>query len=213
MKMKKSYLILVSLLFCAAGCTSGYRVHVNGYSEPNETIQKRASIYVSPEEPNSQNPIFDKQVKTKIEELLKWYDYVPVSDGNDYDYRIAFQVGMNSHQRAGYEPVYHTSVGYYSGYYTGYHFGYSTYVPFYDTYYDRWLVMKVFSNDSDGSSDDEKVVWVGETMISTNGDDIRRVIDYLLVGCFEYFGADTTRQRSFVITEKDPKILQIESLR
>jgi len=208
--MRKSYLILASLLFCAAGCTSGYRVHVNGYSEPNEAIRKGASFYVSAAEPNSQNPIFDKQVNIKIEELLKWYDYVPVSDGNDYDYRITFQVGVNSHQRASYEPVYHTSVGYYGGHYTGYHFGYSTYVPFYDTYYDRLLVLKVFTNDDSG---DEKVIWVGEAMISTSGDDIRRVIDYLLVGCFEYFGADTTRQRSFTVTEKDSRILQIESLR
>ena len=211
--MKKYYVILASLLFCAAGCTSGYRVQVNGYSEPNETIKKGASIYVSAAEPNSQNPIFDKQVKTKIEEMLKLYDYVPVSADEDYDYRITFHVGMNSHQVSGYEPVYQTSIGYYGGYYSGYNFGYSAYVPFYDTYYDRWLVMKVFAHDDNSSSDDKKVIWVGEAMISTNGDDIRRVIDYLLVGCFEYFGADTTRQRSFIITEKDSRILQIESLR
>ena len=210
--MKNLCLFFAAFFICATGCTSGYRVHVNGYSELDETIRKGASIYVSADEPNSQNPIFDKQIKAKIEELLKWYDYVPVS-ADKYDYRIDFQVGMNSHQVSGYEPVYHTSVGYYGGYYTGYHFGYSTYIPFHDTYYDRWLVVKVFAHDGDNDSDEEKVIWVGEAMISTSGGDIRRVIDYLLVGCFEYFGADTTRQRSFVITEKDSRILQIESLR
>ena len=211
--MKKLCLSLGTFLICAAGCTSGYRVHVNGYSEPNEAIRKGASIYVSADEPNSQNPIFDKQIKTKIEELLKWYGYVPVSVNDEYDYKIAFQIGVNSYQRSGYEPIYHSSVGFYGGHWNSYHFGYSTYIPFYDTYYDRWLVMKVFARDSDSGSEDEKVVWVSEAMISTSSDDIRRVIDYLLVGCFEYFGADTTRQRSFTITEKDSRILQIESLR
>jgi hypothetical protein len=87
------------------------------------------------------------------------------------------------------------------------------YFPYSDTYYDRWLSMKVFTQDNDTNSDDEKVIWVGEAMISTSGDDIRRVIDYLLVGCFEYFGVDTSRQRELIIAEDNPEILLIESLK
>jgi hypothetical protein len=60
---------------------------------------------------------------------------------------------------------------------------------------------------------DNKAVWVVEAATSTGSDDMRKIIDYLLVGCFRYFGADTSRKRSFVITEDDPVILEIKSIR
>lgn len=210
--MKKLCLLLATISLCIAGCTTGYRVHVNGFSERGRQIGDNASVYVS-EDPNAQNPIFDKEIKAKIEELLKWYDYVPASAIEQSDYRLVFQLGMGSHQASGFAPLYHPYGGFYSGYSRGYHFGYTTYVPYYDTFYDQRLSMKVFARDPTAGSDEEKIVWVGEAMTSTSGDDIRRTIDYLLVGCFEYFGVDTTRQKSLIITEDDPRIIQIESLR
>ncbi len=210
--MKKLCLLLATISLCIAGCTTGYRVHVNGFSERGRQIRDNASVYVS-EDPNAQNPIFDKEIKAKIEELLKWYDYVPASAIEQSDYRLAFQLGMDSHQSSGFAPLYHPYGGFYSGYSRGYHFGYTTYVPYYDTFYDQRLSMKVFARDPAAGSDEEKIVWVGEAMTSTSGDDIRRTIGYLLVGCFEYFGVDTTRQKSLVVTEDDPRIIQIESLR
>ena len=73
--------------------------------------------------------------------------------------------------------------------------------------------MKVSARNSQTGSNTEKVVWVGEAVISTGGDDIRRVIDYLLVGCFNYFGVDTSRQRGITISARDPSILDIETIR
>ena len=195
-----------------AGCTSGYRVHVNGFSEQDQPVRDKASIYISLD-PNSRNPIFDKEIKTKIEELLRWYDYVSASVLEQSDYRLTFQAGVDSHQSSGFTPLYHPYVGFHGGYWRDYYFGYTTYVPYYDTFYDRRLMMKVFSRSTAGDSAGEKLVWVGEAMISTSGDDFRRTINYLLVGCFEYFGVDTTRQKSMIITENDPRILRIEALR
>jgi len=209
--MKKLCMFLICLSFIASGCTSGYRVYVNGYSEIDERVQPDSTIYVSADDPNSQNPIFDKQIKAKIKELLKIHSFTPASDIEQANYRIDFHVGMDSHQVSGYEPLYHPYVGFHTGYWSGYHFGYTTYVPYYDMYFDRWLAMKVFARDKE--SNEEKVIWVGEAVISTSGDDIRRVIDYLLVGCFEYFGIDTSRQRSIIVTEENPDILKIESIR
>ena len=208
--MKNLSLILFVLSICVTGCTSGYRVHVNGFSEADQ-IRQKASVYVSVD-PNSRNPIFDKEIKAKIEELLKWYEYVPTEDLEQSDYRLTFEAGMDSHHTSGFTPLYHPYVGFHGGYWSGYHFGYSTYVPYYDTYYDQRLGIKVFARDS-AASVEEKIVWVGEAMISTSGEDFRRTINYLLVGCFQYFGADTTRQRSLIVTEKDPRIIRIESLR
>ena len=210
--MKKLSLIAVIALMFLAGCTSAYRVHVNGFSEQDQHITNKASVYVSLD-PNSRNPIFDKEIKTKIEELLKWYDFVPASSPEQSDYRLAFQTGMSSHQVYGFTPYYNPYIGFHGGYWHDYYFGYTTYVPYNDTFYDQRLMMKVFTRSRTDDSAGEKLLWVGEAIISTSGDDFRRTIDYLLVACFEFFGADTTRQKSLVITENDPRILRIESER
>ena len=211
--MKKTCLILAVFSICVTGCTSGYRVRVNGFSELDRQITKKASVYVSTD-PNSQNPIFDKEIKGKIEELLRWYDYVPAPAAEKADYRLSFQVGMNSHKDSGFTPYYQPYAGFSSGYRRdNYYFGHTIYVPYYDTYYEQRLVIKVFARDGAEDSDSGQVVWIGDAMISTNTEDIRRTVNYLLVACFEYLGADTTRQRSLVITEKDPRIIRIEFLR
>lgn len=211
--MKKISLIIAIFSICVTGCTSGYRVRVNGYSEFDRQITKKASVYVSTD-PNSQNPIFDKEIKDKIAELLKWYDFVPAPAVEQSDYRLSFQVGMNSHKDSGFTPFYQPYAGFSSGYRRdSYYFGHTVYVPYYDTYYEQRLVIKVFARDGAEDSDSEQVVWIGDALISTSTEDIRRTVNYLLVACFEYFGADTTRQRSLVITEKDPRIIRIEFLR
>lgn len=211
--MKKTYLILLIFSVCISGCTSGYRIRVNGYSEPGRQIKKKASVYISTD-PNSQNPIFDKEIKGKIEELLRWYDYVPASSVEKSDYRLSFHVVMDSFESSGFTPYYHPYAGFRSGYRShDYYFGHTVSVPYYDTYYQQRLIMKVFTRDGVEASDSEQVIWIGDAMISTSTEDIRRTINYLLVACFEYLGADTTRQRSLVITEKDPRIIRIEFLR
>ena len=211
--MKKLSFILICCSFMAAGCTNGYRVYVNGYSEQAEPIGQNAKIYVSSHDPNSKNPIFDNQVKAKIEALLESHNYVPVSDINESEYVLSFHIGMDSHGYYEYEPFFHPYFGFHSGYWSGYDFGYTTYYPYYDTYYDKWFSMKVSARNGTMDSKDWKAVWVGEASVSTGSDDMRRVIDYLLVGCFHYFGVDTSRQKSIVITEYDPDILKIETIR
>jgi hypothetical protein len=212
--MKKLSLFLFCLSFIAAGCTNGYRVYVNGYSEMKEPISQNAAFYVSEPDPNSRNPIFDSQIKSKIEVLLKLHGYSAVEDINKADYLITFRIGAESHQHLDYEPFYHPYYfDYHGGYHSGYEFGYTTYIPSYYTYYDRWFTMKVLSAVKDDGSKNGRVVWVGETRLSTGNDDLRKIIDYLLVGCFEYFGQDTSRQRSVIVTEDDPKILDIDSIR
>jgi hypothetical protein len=213
--MKKLSLFLLCFSFGAAGCTNGYRVYVNGFSELKQPIRQNTSFYVSAPDPNSRNPIFDSQVKSKIEALLRLHNYTPVEDVNNADYVITFNIGAKSHHYLDYEPFYRPYFfgGYYGGYWSGYEFGYTTYIPYYDTYYDKWLTMKVMSRGKEDSSKTGNVVWVGEAVVSTGNDDMRKIIDYLLVGCFDYFGQDTLRQKSIVVTEDEPEILNIQSIR
>ncbi len=211
--MKKLCLILVCLSFITTGCTYGYRVSVNGYSELTQPIEPNATFYVSTNDPNSLNPIFDKQIKSKIEALLKRHNYTVVHDINDSQYVISFRLGSNQENYYSYEPRQNVYFGYHYGYWSGYDFGYTTYIPYYDTYYHKWLSMKVSARKDNTDYINDKAVWVGEAKISSGNDDMRKIIDYLLVGCFRYFGADTSRKRNFVLTEDDPVISEIKSLR
>lgn len=210
--MNKLYLILLSVLICATGCTSTYTVHVNGFSELDQPIKENASIYVSVD-PNSQNPIFDKEIKAKIEMLLKQHGYIPVSDVKLSDYRLAFKVGLDSHRESGYTPLYHPYVGFYDRYWGYYDLGYYGYVPYIDTYYNQWLVMKVFAPSSETTGGTELVIWIGEAAVDTYAADLRRVVNYLLVADFEYFGQDTGTQMVLKIPPEDPRIIQMTTLR
>jgi len=195
------------------GCTSSYTVHVNGFSELDQPIKENASIYVSMD-PNSRNPIFDNEIKTKIEILLKSHGYAPVAKVEEADYRLIFQMGLDSHSVSGYTPLYHPYIGYHERYWGAYNFGYTGYVPYVDTYYDQWLVMKLFAPEPDVAKEkDEKVIWIGEAMIDTDSADLRRIVDYLLIADFEYFGEDTKRQMVVKLSPDDPRIIRISALR
>jgi len=210
--MNKLYLILLFVSICIAGCTASYTVHVNGFSELDQPIKENASIYVAVD-PNSRNPIFDKEIKAKIEMLLKEHGYIPASDEKHSDYRLAFKVGLDLRRESGYTPLCHPYVGFYDGYWRDYYFGYYGYVPYIDTYYDQWLVMKVFASGSETDERTEQVIWIGEAMVGTYVSDLRRVVNYLLVAAFEYFGRDTGRQIALKIPPDDPRIIRMATLR
>ena len=210
--MKKLCLVLLSMSIWTGGCTTTYIVHVNGFSELNRPIKEKASIYVA-EDPNSRNPIFDNEIKSKIEMLLKEHGYDPVSDVGHSDYLLTFQVGLDSRRVSGYTPLYRPYFGFYDRYWGDYHFGYYGYVPYIDTYYDQWLVIKVFAGESDTTPRSEKVIWIGEAMIDSDTADLRQVVNYLLVAGFEYFGKDTGRQIVLKIPPDDPRIIRISALR
>jgi hypothetical protein len=196
--------------FLTVGCTSSYTVHVNGFSELDRPIKEGAPIYVAVD-PNSRNPIFDNEIKTKIEILLKSHGYSPTADAEQADCRLIFQVGLDSRSVYGYTPLYRPYMGYHDRYWGGYHFGYTGYVPYVDTYYDQWLVLKVFAPETDAIKN-EKVIWIGEAMISTDSADLRRIVDYLLIVGFEYFGEDTNRQIVVKISSDDPRIIKMTTL-
>ena len=209
--MNKLCLILLTIPIYATGCTPTFTVHVNGFSELDQPIKDTASIYVTVD-PNSRNPIFDKEIKAKIEMLLKSHGYIPAPDVEQADYRLAFHVGLDSRRVTGYTPLHSPFIGFHDRYWGDYNFGYTRYVPYFETLYDQWLVMKVFATGRDDVSEAGQVVWIGEAMTDTSVADLRRVVNYLLVAGFEYFGADTKRQMILKIGPEDPGIIQITTL-
>ena len=210
--MNKLCLLLLSISILIGGCSSVYTVRVNGFSKYDEPLEEKASIYVEVD-PNSQNPIFDDEIKDKIEILLRQRGYKTVSDVEHSDCKLAFRIGLDSRKISGYTPLYRPYTSFYDRYWGDYHFGYTSYVPYIDTYYDHWFVMKVFATVSSYASETEQVIWIGEAMVGTEVADLRRVINCLLIAGFEYFGKDTERQIILKIPPDDPRIIQISNLR
>lgn len=188
-----------------AGCTGGYRVHVNGYAELNEPVERDAALFVALD-PNAPNPIFARQIKTSAETLLTGYGYTVADTPEAADYRIRFQVGMKSETVMGYTPAYRPHFGARGGYPNGLLFGYSTYTPYVDTLYDQWLILRLFKPGSD-EADAESLVWVGEAMMSTDRAELRETVGYLLIGCIEYLGVDTGQKVTMTIKKDDPRLV------
>jgi hypothetical protein len=209
--MKTICLILTVISISSIGCTNGYRVYINGFSEIDQPIMENSSFLVMAE-PNSRNQILDNRIKVRIEQLLKFEGYTVTEAESQFDYKLTFENGLDVYQTLEYAPLYQQyNMGFYGGYHSGYHFGYTTYFPYYETYNTQWLTLKLIAPAGQADSNDEEVLWIGQAMTNAGGVDPRVVVDYLLVGCLEYVGIDTSRQKSLFIKEDDPRIMLIES--
>ncbi len=210
--MKKVYLLLAIFSIGFTGCTTGNRVYVNGFSEIDQPVRENATFTVAADA-NSPNPIMDDRIKNRIEQLLKYDGYYIADANGQFDYKLTFRSGHSDYRTLEYEPFYHSRVGFYGGHHGGYSFGYTTYYPSYQLYQAQWLEMKLIAPAAPGDSKTEKVLWVGEAITDTDGQDQRIVINYLLVGCLEYLGQETGKQKSLFINEDDPRITLLESYR
>jgi len=202
--MFRNAIILAVALLGTCGCAPGYRVDVNGYSELAEPLEQNASIYVTTD-PNALNPIFDKQIRKSANALLGGYGYAVAETAEGADYRLTFQVGVDSEKVAGYTPMFHSHFGHYGRTPGSFGLGYTTYAPYFDTLYDQWLILRLLKPGPEGDT----VVWVGEAMTSTDRAELRETVDYLLVGCIEYLGVDTGRKVTMFIKHDDPRIMDI----
>ena len=202
--MAKWAIISIGVVLAASGCTPSYRVHVNGYSELTERIAPSTRLFIKID-PNSPNPIFDRQIKASAETLLHGYGYRVADSAESADYLIRFQIGTKSETVMGYTPANRPYVGARWGYGDSLFFGYSTYTTYVDTVYDQWLVLKLFPTDPDA----KEPVWVGEATLNTEQAELRQTVDYLLIGCIEYLGVDTDRTVRVTIKRDDPRILSI----
>ena len=190
--MRKLYPILSGLMLVLTGCADSYTVYVNGLAKIAGPIPKNARIFVAVD-PNSDNPIFDNEIKVKIVKLLASRGMQPIDDPSA-EYRLSFDFGMMSHREQDYEYV---GAGFdMHRRRTG--LGTAHYIPTLRTVWDQWLQIKVYRGDT--------VVWVGEAVTSKSYADKRESVDYLLVAAFEHFGQDTVSRKSLTISAKDPRI-------
>ncbi len=200
-------LILVAAAACAAGCTPAYRVHVNTFSELATPLSPTASIYVVTDA-NAPNPILARQIEAKITELLRGRGYRPAETAKAAEYLLTSQIGIGLERVMDYAPFHGPFGGfYYGGHGRGWGFGYTTYVPYIDTVYVHQLRMKLFAGNAGTTR--EKLVWLGEATVGTDDPELREAVNYLLVACVEYLGADTREWVTMKIRRDDPRILAI----
>jgi hypothetical protein len=187
--------ILILSLVSLTGCAESYSVYVNGFAETKSRIPPNAHIFVAVE-PNAANPIFENEVRTKIETMLRDRGYQVVNTVAAAEYRLTFQLGLVPREETYFEPM-----DSYFGY--GYYREYRGYVPRFETVWDQWLQIKVYRGDT--------VVWVGEAVTTESYPDKRKAVDYLVVAAFEYFGQDTGSRKLLTIDAKDPRIIGLSS--
>lgn len=195
--MKKLCLIFVPFLLTLAGCAESYSVSIDGFAETVNPVPANARMYVVAD-PNSENPLFDKEIKAKIVKLLESRGFQPADDPAS-EYRLAFHFGMRSRLVEDVEFV--SGNGLMGRHGVVVNGGY--YAPYVRNIWDEMLRIKVFR--------DNTVIWVGEAVTSKYYADKRQAVDYLLVGAFEFFGQNTGRQKIVEIKEKDPRIAEIGS--
>lgn len=209
--------MLVAMTAALGGCTPSYRVHVNTYSELDGPLDPATPIYVAVD-PNSQNPILRRQIASKIRDLLSGDGYNPVEKPQTAAYTLTFEVGIDSERVLDYAPVSRPFGGYYGGYSGGgfgWGLGYSTYTPYINTIYTHWLRMRLYATkDTDQKAesgeavrpDGRQTVWLGEALVGTESPELREAVNYLLVGCVQYFGVDTEEWATITIKKDDPRI-------
>lgn len=205
--MTRITLILAAMTLTAVGCTPAYRVHFNGYSELNEPPNRDAPVYVATD-PNSENLVFQRQVKDKAERLLDAEGYIVAETPESAAYEITFRVGTMARETIDRTPMVGLRGGFFGGYSRGYAFGPTFYQPYYDTEYRQWLIVRLFRLDGDAPNA-RHLVWVGEAALQADHAAIRELVDYLLVACIEYLGIDTREEITLKIERDDPRVVEI----
>ncbi|HOJ42892.1 MAG TPA: hypothetical protein PLW88_00160 [Syntrophorhabdaceae bacterium] len=225
-KNKKKYSIvkkfltiaIILMVFITFGCSASYMVKVNGYIDPTRPIRiEQGSNFHIIEDANSKNPLLEKEVMGKLDNMLKLKGY----NTTDFEKAIIYLLygyGIG-HERTitSTMPVYtpgHTATITKTGpkgtsYSTVNIPGTTTYVPYTATVTDKWLSLKLIDGEDYRKEGKSTVLWIGEATITGENNDIRNLMNYLIAGIYKYFGEDTGKTLSISIKEDDPVVKSI----
>ncbi len=191
--MRKLCIAFLSSLFVLSGCAETYSIHINCNSDANNPVPPTARIFVEVE-PNAENPLLANEVRAKIEKLLLKNSYEVVPDPCAADYQLSSNFGTAPREAMNYEKRSYSASG---------TRGPGTYMPYLEMNVDHWIQLKLYRAD--------KVVWTGEARAMQQYIDERKMVDYLLVGVFEYFAHDSHGEQNMPIKEDDPRVTDLGS--
>lgn len=213
-------IFLLSISICLSGCASIYSVKFNGYSDkeqPEVAIPEGASFCVL-ENKDARNPLFDAEIKSKIERLLRQKGYnLVVYDQAEFYLSFNYSMGQarvvtevvpfyNPSETATVQTV--TSTGKSRTSYVTYS-GSTTYLPQKFTVYTPTLILEVIDAKLLRSAKQETKVWIGEAAYTTSEPDLRDTVNYLLFATFKHFGENTRRSMTIKVSGSDPKVKEL----
>lgn len=213
-------LVLVSVALCGCASTRTYHVQVNGYTEQFAAapFSPGATFFVM-ENQQADNPLLEKEVKAKLEQLLVRHGYILVPY-EQARYLLRFAYGLGSPETVAVAvPDWSVGVGFGTGYWgpgAGYGFYWPGWGPYYtetQAIYNRWLRLTVVEGRPYRATGRATPVWVGEVRSSGTSSDLREVLNPLLVAAFEQFGRNTRKAVPIRIKENDPRVSELERVR
>ncbi|MCX6262583.1 MAG: hypothetical protein NTY95_17420 [Bacteroidia bacterium] len=167
--------------------------------------------------------MISNEVSQKIADLLKHKGYTIANSYEHSDYVLVFRLGMTSFKTIVNIPIYipgqtQTTNGYINdryGYAGNYHEEQTTsgtfiYVPQEKILFNRTFVAQVYNAKSFREKKEEKQIWIGYTASVGENADMRKMVDYLLLSTFRYFGKNTTGN---INSEMNYKSKEVEDLR
>jgi hypothetical protein len=213
---------LIVFLIMLAGCgLTGcgpvlHNINVNGYTDPAAPAGLvPGSTFFVIENQKAQNPLLEKEIARKINRLLTNKGYSLAAYGQA-QYYLFFSYGIGQERAASVampDVSYGFGIGGGSG--RGYGWGGGSFVfaaPFFTFYpgpesrYDRWLLINVADGKYYREKGEFRTVWVGEARSTGTSQDIRVVIDYLLLADFQQFGQNTGKAISVEVNEEAPRV-------
>lgn len=206
-KMSFFLFIVALLILNACALQTRYKVKVNGFTGGKHAIPSGKKIFIYKNE-KAVNPLFEDEIGEKIKIALKTKGYIPVKQISNADYVLHF--GYEIDQGSTYSKIYSQSKvnegNYELNVFTGQFEKTSPTTTTRvgsraETIYSRQLLLKLF--EVNGPSKISKPVWVGEVNSSGSSSDLRKVIDYLILGAFEHFGEDTGGQKRHRFSSSD----------
>lgn len=213
-------LVLASAAFFGCASARTYRVQVNGYTEEFAAapFSPGATFFVL-ENPEAANPLLEKEVKAKLDQLLKQHGYL-LAPYEEAQYVLQFAYGLGAPETISVAvPDWRIGVGFGTGYWgpgAVYGFYWPGWGPYYtetQAIYNRWLRLTVVEGKGYRAAGRAAPVWVGEARSSGTSSDLREVLNPLLVAAFEQFGKNTRKAVPAQIKENDPRVSQLERVR
>jgi hypothetical protein len=194
------------------GCASArmYQVQVNGYTDSAAPLlAPGASLFVI-EDQKAQNPLLEKEIKGKIDNLLVKDGYL-LAPYDKAQFYLFFTNGLGTPQTVSVTGPIGPGRGWSE-------FGYSAYLPAaYGPYgtetltlYDRWLRLTVVEGKYYRETGKSRTVWVGEARSIGTSTDLREVLIPLLIAAFEQFGKNTGKALPTSIKQNDPRVGELE---
>jgi hypothetical protein len=181
------------------------------------------SIYVI-ENPNPPNPLLEKEIKSKIEKLLKARYLTVVDDPKLADFYLTFVYGINSGRTElknvpVYIPGSQQTVTFNSPnrvpnindpqatIQNPASLGYRTET---ETVYDRGLYLYLVDGKEVRKTGKIKQVWIGEVKSTGSSADIREIINYMLLPAIKYYGRSTNKEVSVTLGINDPTVKELK---